>query len=191
MARERAPDTRDRILRTAARLFLEQGVRAVGMQQIIDESGTGKNVLYREFPSKDDLVVACLSQFRSDWAGLISEHVDTMSGDPAGQLVALARLAAAQVSEDGHRGCVFRNCYNEFPDADHPVRRAAGQHLQSVRRQVLRLAKLTDPPDPVALGERIWLVIEGIYAAGVHPGGKRAASTGVAMVAELVADHAR
>src|SRR2546423_11712038 len=67
VARRPAPGTRERILAVASRLFSQNGVRAVGMQQVVDESGLGKSLLYREFPSKDDLVVAWLHEMRAVW----------------------------------------------------------------------------------------------------------------------------
>ena len=48
------------LLEIAARLFYEQGYRAVGVDTIAAESGVGKMTLYRHFPSKDDLIVASL-----------------------------------------------------------------------------------------------------------------------------------
>lgn len=191
MARTPAPGTRDRILDTAARLFYDNGVRAVGMQQIVSETGIGKNLLYREFESKDELVVAYLERLRGDWAALVAEHVEPLADDPAAQLVALTRLAAAQVSEDGYRGCAFRNCYSEFPDPDNPAGRVAGAHLQGMRRQVLAIARRIPVADPQQLGERVWLVVEGIYAASAHPGGRKAAANGIAMVEDLIADRLR
>jgi AcrR family transcriptional regulator len=190
MARKRAPDSRDRILDTAARLFNDHGVRAVGMQQIIDECGCGKNLLYREFASKDELVAAYLQRYRRDWAVLVEEATRPLADDPAGQLVAITKLAATQVDEPGYRGCAFRNCYSEFRDPGHPAGRVAADQLHDVSAHVHKLAARTGATDPELLAERVWLVIEGLYASGAHPGSDRSAEVAVALVEELVA-HAK
>ena len=91
MARKAAEGTRERILEAAAELFYARGVRAVGMSQIIDAAGCGKNLLYRHFPSKGDLVAAYLdaeAQYREQQA---RDVLSAAGGDPADQIVALTR----------------------------------------------------------------------------------------------------
>ena len=56
--REAPPgDARERIVTTAYSLFCRHGIRAVGVDTIIDQSGVAKMTMYRHFRSKDDLVL--------------------------------------------------------------------------------------------------------------------------------------
>jgi AcrR family transcriptional regulator len=55
-----ASDARQRILDTADRLFYAEGVRAVGIDRIIAESGAAKMTLYSHFGSKDGLSLTIL-----------------------------------------------------------------------------------------------------------------------------------
>src|SRR5882757_7257129 len=50
----------EKIRTTARNLFYRQGIRAVGVDEIVNAAGVTKPSLYRAFPSKDDLVAACL-----------------------------------------------------------------------------------------------------------------------------------
>ena len=186
MARKPAAGTRDRILDNAGRLFREHGVRAVGMQQIIDECGCGKNLLYREFAGKDDLVAAYLERCQQEWTAIMNEATEPYGDDAARQIVAMARAVARQIAAPDFRGCPFRIAYAEFPDDDHPAHTVAVRHVKNLRAQLRRLAKRAGAEDPGTLADRVMLVIDGLYVNGAMLGPRGAASAAVSLVEELV-----
>ena len=55
-----SPGVEDRLVATASELFYREGIRAVGIQRVIEEAGVAKASLYAHFESKDELVAACL-----------------------------------------------------------------------------------------------------------------------------------
>ena len=55
-------DVRERILQCASTLFYRQGVRAVGVDLVVEKAGVAKTSLYRHVPTKDDLIVAFLER---------------------------------------------------------------------------------------------------------------------------------
>jgi AcrR family transcriptional regulator len=54
------PAARERILESAYELFSHRGVRAVGIEEVIERAAVAKATLYRHFPSKDELVLEFL-----------------------------------------------------------------------------------------------------------------------------------
>jgi len=56
------PSPRERILDTAGELFYAEGIRAVGVDRVVDESGVARMTLYNQFGSKDGLVTAWLTR---------------------------------------------------------------------------------------------------------------------------------
>jgi AcrR family transcriptional regulator len=186
MAREPAPGAHDRILDTASRLFSERGVRAVGLQQVVDECGCGKNLLYREFSSKDDLVVAYLERCREDWTVTFEATIRPFAGDPAAQLVAVVRAAAEAATAPEFRGCPLHNTHAEFRDPDHPAHRVAIDYVNAMRVQFEDLAGRAGARDPRALADRIMLIIEGLNANGAVLGRSGAASEAVTFAEDVV-----
>jgi AcrR family transcriptional regulator len=186
MARQRDPGARDRILDAASRLFAEHGVHAVGLQRIIDECGCGKNLLYREFANKDDLVVAHLQRCRQEWQAIVDEAAREAESDPARQLVALVRAVVGQASQDGFRGCPLRNAYPEFPDRTHPVHQVIVTHHAERRDHLRGLARQAGARDPDALAARVDLVIDGINANGAVLGAAGSIRAAVALAEDVV-----
>src|SRR5258708_39908153 len=81
-----APPTenaRERILLTAYDLFARHGIRAVGVDRIVAESGVAKTTLYRHFASKDDLVVAAVELREELWSRDWLQHEVERRGGPA------------------------------------------------------------------------------------------------------------
>jgi len=61
VTRERAAENREKLLRTAGRLFRERGVDGVGVAEISREAGLTHGALYAQFGSKDALVAEALA----------------------------------------------------------------------------------------------------------------------------------
>jgi AcrR family transcriptional regulator len=184
MPRKPTPDARERILETATRLFDRYGVHAVGMQQIIDECGCGKNLLYTQFASKDELVVAYLRRCGGDWDAIVAGAKAVADG-PGRQLVELVREVGVRAGAPGTRGCPLRNTFAEFPEREHPAHRVSMDHFARVRTQLRELAEETSAPEPGRLADRIMLIIDGLYTNGPIFGDE-GAKTAVAFAEDVV-----
>jgi AcrR family transcriptional regulator len=185
MARSPAPGTRDTILTAAAGLFYEYGVRAVGMAQVVEAAGCGKNLLYKHFPSKAELAAAYLTLTRHERERAVAEALRWFP-DPAGQLTALVTEIADFVRRPGYRGCPFRNYLTEFPGDDDEPARVARAYLADSRAQMDRLVTGSEGiGGDELLADRIWLIVNGL-----HTGPAAQAQVAVDWVAELIRDRA-
>ena len=77
---------RERILTTANELFYSEGIRAIGVDTVVERSGVSKTSLYRVFESKDALIAAFAAERdRSFWEWW--DHVEAQhAGDPCALL---------------------------------------------------------------------------------------------------------
>ncbi|MBG0561266.1 TetR/AcrR family transcriptional regulator [Actinoplanes aureus] len=161
MARTPAPGSRETILTAAAGLFYEHGVRAVGMAQVVEAAGCGKNLLYRHFPSKAELAAAYLALVRRERERSADEALRWATG-PRDRLIALVGEIADLVRRPGYRGCAFRNYLTEFRGDDDTPARAAKAYLEDTRAEVDRLVGELGGDE--LLADRIWLIVNGLYA---------------------------
>lgn len=175
MSRTEAADARARILAAASRLFYERGVRAVGMQRIIAEAGTGKSLLYGHFATKDDLVEAYLERWAARLERSAAQAQQMVGDDPGERIVATVTHVGHRVLQPGGRGCPFRNYLVEFPDlAGEPGGGArsvdlARRRIQESRRAIERPAKELAGPDVGAvLSEQVNLIIDGLFLRASH-----------------------
>jgi AcrR family transcriptional regulator len=163
---ERAEDgtARARLLAAAAELFYREGIRSVGIDQIIAAADVAKMSLYRSFASKDELIAAYLRErdrlYWQWWDRTVAGH-----DAPRKQILALVRYLAKLPSRPGWRGCPFTNAATEFPEPDHPARRVAEGNKRELRRRLVELARRAGARDPDVLADQLFLLFEGVYAS--------------------------
>src|SRR4051812_3412560 len=161
----RPGEVRERILACASSLFYEQGVRAVGVDLVVERSGVAKTSLYRYFPSKDDLVVAFLEredvEFWSQWDSVAARHRE----DAAAELAAQLHWIAERLARSRYRGCPQINVAAEFAAAEHPARQVARAHMQALRTRLENLARRLGVAHPDALALQLAVLVNGAFVS--------------------------
>jgi AcrR family transcriptional regulator len=158
----RAPrDVRQLILDTAYELFSHRGIRAVGVDEVIERAGVAKATLYRHFPSKDDLVVAFLELRERRWSHeLLEEGARRLGTTPEQQLLALFEVLDGWFRSDDYEACSFINVLLEM-GPQHVAGRAAIDHLANIRSFVRDLAEQAGLRDPDAFAYAFQILMKG------------------------------
>lgn len=163
---ERAPRAADRIRRTARELFYREGIRAVGVDEIVARAGVTKPSLYRSFSSKDELAASYLRDYEGEFWARFDAAVAAHPGDPRAQLREFFARLAGRATRPGYRGCGLTNAAVEYPEAGHPARRVAEAHKRALRDRLAAMAKAMGAAEPAVLADGILLLLEGAYASG-------------------------
>jgi AcrR family transcriptional regulator len=156
--------TREQLLSTAAYLFYREGFRAIGVDTISAVSGVGKMTLYRQFQSKDELIVAYLNEANQQfWEWF--ERVTSSAPTPREKILAFFAALAEQATKPSCHGCPFLNVIVDFPDPTYPGHTVALEHKNAVRNRFRDLAQQAAHPDPEGVADGLFLLMDGAYMA--------------------------
>jgi AcrR family transcriptional regulator len=158
-------EVRDRILATASDLFYRKGVRAVGVDLVVEEAGVAKTSLYRHFRTKDDLIAAFLRREDEDFWACWDATARGHEADPRAELEAQLAWIGERVGRPGYRGCPQINVAAEFPDIDHPARAVAIAHKRELRRRLKGIADRLNAKRPDDLALKLSLLINGAFVS--------------------------
>lgn len=162
----RPPRAADRVRQAARDLFYRQGIRAVGVDQIVADAGVTKPSLYRGFSSKDELAAAYLRDFDAEFWKRFDKAAAAHPDDPRAQLRHYLEGLAGRAAKRGYRGCGLTNACVEFPEPDHPARRVAEANKRALRERLRAMAAAMGAPDPAGLGDGLLLLMEGAFVSG-------------------------
>ncbi len=154
---------RDRILDTACELFYAHGIHAVGVDRLIAESGVAKATLYKQFPSKDDVIAAYLRRMDDNWRRYLRSAALAAGDDPREQLFGLF-VALEYAAREGTLGCAFINAVAEYEPGS-TAHAITAEHKRTVREWVRDLAATAGAADPDTLAFQLTLLIDGTLAA--------------------------
>jgi AcrR family transcriptional regulator len=167
---------RERVLATAYDLFSRHGTRAVGVDRIIAESGVAKMTLYRNFASKDELILAFLARREERWTrGWLQAEVERRAATPGGRLLAIFDTFAEWFAREDFEGCSFINVMLEVSEEEHPVRAASVTHLANIRDFLRELAADAGIADADGVARQWHILMKGSIVAAAEGDGRAAA----------------
>lgn len=182
----RKTTSEDRILAAVAALFYRSGLRGVGIDQVIHESGVSKSTLYAHFRSKDELIAEYLRRTDDSWMSQLHEHADRAGDDPRAQLVGLFDALTDAYDRHGFFGCPFVSAGVEA-ELDSEARAVTIAHTRRRNAWLTALATQAGAHAPETLGRQIGLAIDGALATGRLEQDRTVVEDAKALASELVA----
>lgn len=158
--------TRDRVLDTAAALFVERGVTGTTLDDVRAAARVSKSQLYHYFADKDDLVHAVIERTVEQ----VLEAQPQLANLSSWSAIAawFDELVTWQVARKAAGGCPIGSLAGELAETDAPARRrlAAGfDRLEAPLRDGLeamqQAGKLRRRADPARLATATLAAIEG------------------------------
>jgi AcrR family transcriptional regulator len=155
------------VLDAADRLFYERGIRAVGMDQVRDESGVSLKRLYNMFPAKEQLAEAVLRRRDLAFQRALAQHLASQP-DPRTRLLDVFDFLHDWFAEPDFRGCPFINAYGEMSTVSERVTSAVTDQKQAFAALLADLADQAGASPAVA--EQLFILANGamVAAAVLH-----------------------
>ena len=184
-------EKRQQLVETAFKLFYRKGVHAVGINEILAETGIAKKTLYHHFSSKSELISAVVTyrdQCFCNW----------LEGELNKAKPGMARIEALFDALDdwfndrtevllSFRGCFFINVSGEYSDPEDPLHQQCLRHKNNIaeliKAQVSTLNVDVEQIQP--LTDSLCLLKEGSIVLA-HVQGDRCAAQKAKLTAEIL-----
>lgn len=162
-SKDHKQETRDRIIRTAAKRFREDGVEATGVATLMADAGLTHGGFYAHFPSKEALVAAACAEGFGESERRLRQSIEQQ---PPGER--LAAMAASYLSP-AHRDHPGRGCIAAAigPEIARHAPETRAEFTQGVRGLVAmaEAAIAADGGDPAAAPQAIATMVGALILA--------------------------
>jgi AcrR family transcriptional regulator len=166
---------RERISQAAYELFSRDGTQSVGIDAVIAHAGAAKMTLYRNFRSKDELILDFLRRREQLWTrDWLQAEAQKRGHTPQARLLAIFEVFGEWFADPDFDGCAFLTTMIEIKDPESPVRQASVQHLANIREFIKALAADAGIQDTDAFARQWHILMKGSIMAA-HEGDLAAA----------------
>ena len=155
--------TTQRIVETAAALFLQHGFTAVSMDQIAAAAQVTKMTVYQHFRSKEILLLQCLRWRLERREQYLDEHFKGLPPSSSRVLDVFIWMAEREGKGSFH-GCAFLKATQEMGATLPEVRAIALEAKRMMRNRLVGMLQAASISDAERLGEALSLLLEGAQA---------------------------
>ena len=185
-------DKKQQLIDTALTLFYRHGIHAMGINEILKQSGIAKKTLYHHFATKDDLIlaaIACRDERFMTWFRSLLDSNKSGQEQILDVFYGMDDWVNDRVERLGHfMGCFFVNASAEYGEMTHPVYQACQAHKQNVADTLAEVVNQfeSDEAKAGALVDALCLLKEGIITTAKVQNRRDAAETAIPMVKVLL-----
>jgi TetR/AcrR family transcriptional repressor of nem operon len=173
VSREKALENRELVLETAARLLRERGFDGIGVADIMKAAGLTHGGFYRNFASKDDLVVKASEYAIADTAALLKSGLAQQPQDPFRTLI--ERYVSSAHRDDPGSGCILPALAADAGRREDPALRAV--FTEAIRYYLDQIAALSSASSETTVASR-------------HPAAILSEMVGAVLLSRVIADNA-
>jgi AcrR family transcriptional regulator len=160
-----ASQARDRVVGAAADLFFRKGIRATGVDTLIEQANVAKSTFYRHFRSKDELIVAWLRSPQARWIDVVTTGLDADRMPPARALMEFWDRLGDWAEMEGFLGCPYLKALAEIEEPSHVARLEVDAFVHEVDDFFTRTAAACGFRRPEEIGVRLRLLTMGALTA--------------------------
>jgi AcrR family transcriptional regulator len=174
---------RERLLSAANELFYDEGVRAVGIDRVIERAGVAKASLYSSFGSKEELVRSYLAARHEARRKRLEARLATYHS-PRARVLGVFDLLGELAAEPTFRGCAFLRADAEaLPGSS--VKAMCDLSRGWLRSIFTELGREAGAADPERLARQLVLLYDGVTVAAQMDGDRAAAAEARTVAASL------
>ncbi|UNK47997.1 TetR/AcrR family transcriptional regulator [Lysobacter sp. S4-A87] len=155
--------TRQRVLRVAARAIRSEGPARVGVAGVMREAGLTHGGFYAHFQSKDELVAAAITQMFEDSGAQWRQSLEGR-GDADGLASCLRVYLSAEHRDAPGNGCPMAALASELPRLDAAAREAYSRGSRQLTESLAGLLARLGHDDAHALASSVLAELIGTLA---------------------------
>jgi TetR/AcrR family transcriptional repressor of nem operon len=116
-------ETKQRLIATGLRLMLERGYNAVGIQDLLSETGTPKGSFYHHFATKEEFALQVIDAYVSNVHLLLEATLADQQRPPLERVRAFFEGVRESYASEGYLGCFLGALGQELAGASEVFRR--------------------------------------------------------------------
>ncbi|MBW4039493.1 MAG: TetR/AcrR family transcriptional regulator [Acidobacteria bacterium] len=155
--------TTQKIVQSAADLFLDRGFYNVSMDLIAETAHITKVTVYQHFKSKEVLLLHCMRWRLESREAYLDIYLRERAPSKT-QVLEVFDWMSQKADRGTFHGCAFLKATNEMGGTLAEVREIAAEAKQLIRKRLLALLRKSGVPQPDHLADTLALLLEGAQA---------------------------
>ncbi|MFN4001943.1 TetR/AcrR family transcriptional regulator [Microcella sp.] len=178
------PPAKLRIIEAATELFSNDGIRAVGVDRLIQHSSVTKATFYKHFGSKERLIRDYLTIASERELAQLDQLIHAQDS-PQASLRAIVEAVHSALHDEKFHGSLFIKAAAEFPDQRDAARAIIAEHHEAIASRITDLLNRVGHPLAGEAADQLMVAYVGALSWG-HVGDPIGASVAFRRTVERV-----